>query len=109
MKLSLRSQAVAATLLFPTVAFALNTPGRAEFTGAVQRVAEHGTQADTGKTGVGSPGGKAGPSTGATPPATEAGSQAAAGPRGSKAGASDNPAEPVNPGHPPTNNTSSGR
>jgi hypothetical protein len=109
MKFSLRNQAVAATLLFPTVAFALNTPGRADFTGAAQRVAEHETQADAGKTGVGSPGTKAGPSTGATPPATQAGSQATAGPRGNKTGASDNPAEPVNPGHPPTNNTSSGR
>jgi hypothetical protein len=108
MKFSLRSQTVAATLLFAGAAFALSTPSRADSSNSVQRVAEQGTQADAGKTGVGSPGSKVGPSTSATPPASEAGSQQTAAPRSSKVGASDNPAEPVNPEHPSPNNNRTG-
>jgi len=107
MTFPLRSRITAASALLATLAFALSTPSWADPN--IQRVAEHETQADPGKTGVGSPGSKVGPSTGATPPASEAGSQQAAKPRPSKAGASDNPGEPVNPAHPPTNNTAGGR
>jgi hypothetical protein len=109
MKFSLRIQTVAATLLFATVVFTLNTLGRADPNGAGWQVAEQRTQADASKTGAGSPASKVGPSTGATPPASEAGSQKSSQSRASKVGASDNPAEPVNPEHPPTNNTAGGR
>ncbi len=102
MKISLPTQAAAATLL--AAALTLNMPVRAQSNDMVQRVAEHGAQAEAGKTGVGAPGSKAGPTTGKTPPAAEAGSQAGAEHRGTKLGASDNPAEPVNPGHPSPNN-----
>jgi len=102
MKVSLPTQAAAATLL--AAAFVLNMPARAQSNDMVQKVADHGTQADAGKTGVGSPGSKVGPSTGNTPSAAGAGSQEGAAHRGSKVGASDNPAEPVNPQHPSPNN-----
>jgi len=104
MTFSLRSQMTATTALLAALAFAPGTPGWARSDDAIQKVAEHGTQADAGKTGVGSPGSKVGPSTGATPPASEAGSQPTSTPRSSKVGASDNPGEPINPEHPSPNN-----
>jgi hypothetical protein len=102
MKVSLPTHAAAATLL--ATAFVLNMPARAQSNDMIQRVADQGTQADPGKTGVGSPGSKVGPSTGNTPSATGAGSQEGSAHRGSKVGASDNPAEPINPQHPSPNN-----
>ena len=104
MKFSSGSLPVAATLLFATAAFALNAPGRPGSSAAVQKVADQPAQEKATTTGVGAPGSKVGPSTGATPPATQAGSQDTSKPRGTKAGPTDNPAEPINPGHPSPNN-----
>ena len=75
MKFSSASLAAAATLLFATTAFALNAPSRLESGAAVQKVADQRAQEKPTTTGVGAPGSKVGPSTGATPPATQMGSQ----------------------------------
>jgi hypothetical protein len=91
-------------LLFAPTAFALNAPGQLESSAAVQKVADQPAQEKANTIGVGAPGSKVGPSTGATPDATQAGSQDTSKPRGTKAGPTDNPAEPINPEHPSPNN-----